>query len=365
MIPERRRAGEPVLSGAAPATPKRPDDRGGFALALVLVLLFAIGVAGATAYQVVRTEAAMSLTAGQGSQALSAAAAGLERFIAEQRDTLPVERTYTFGRARAVVTPRLIYDGPFPVQRYLLRSEGAYTDARIAGNAARRTVFQVVDHQRSPVEVRGALMSPSDHIDIEYSPTTISGHDIATSGECAEAPAPSIAGVVGANTIHIRDGASVSGSVESISYGSVQAAGDSIGIDWDVVTDASFPVQHVDTWPDFGSIPSDSFPAIRWTGNFDADPSRSGRGLLIINEDLRFHDDFVWDGIILANDMLDTTSNEDFVVRGLVAVGLDEVGEDFDYRGGGEIYYHSCNVLRAGKSLAHLEPVERTWWEGF
>ena len=52
--------------GSASATPS--SDRRGFALMLVVFLLFAIGVAAAAGYRVVNTEASMALTEEQGSQ---------------------------------------------------------------------------------------------------------------------------------------------------------------------------------------------------------------------------------------------------------------------------------------------------------
>lgn len=350
--------------GEAPAHPCAHPE-GGFALAVVMVLLFAIGVAAATSYQTVRTEASMSVSAKQGSEALTAARAGLERFLAEQRDALPVERTYAFGDARAVVTPRLIRATPYWKQRYLIKSVGTFVDPRIPGDAAERIVYQMVDHHRAGLDVRGALMSPSTHVDIEYSPTYVSGVDLATSSDCGVAPAPDIAGVVAGGDIHIRDGASVDGSPVSVSYPGSAATLDSLGLDWSVMTDPDFPVEHDGSWPDFGSIPSDSFPAVRYWGDFYGYYYMSGRGLLIVTEDLRFYDGFAWDGIILANDMLNVTEDRSFQVHGLVVPGMDGVGEEFDYRAGGEIQYHSCNVLAAGKTLAHLEPVEGTWWEAF
>ncbi len=350
--------------GEEPAPPGAHPE-GGFALAVVMVLLFAIGVAAATSYQTVRTEASMSLSAKQGSEALAAARAGLERFLAEQRHALPVERTYTFGDARAVVTPRLIRATPYWKQRYLIKSVGTFVDPRIPGHAAERIVYQMVDHHRSPVSVRGALMSPSTSVDLQGSLVTVSGADGATSSDCSEAPAASIAGVVAGGSVGVLDGANVTGSPATVSYPGSEATLDSLGLDWDVMTDSNFPVEHDGSWPDFGSIPSDSFPAVRYWGDFYGYYYMSGRGVLIVTGDLRFYDGFEWDGIILANDMLNVTDDRNFDVQGLVVPGMDGVGEAFDYRWDGTIRYHSCNVLEAGKFLAHLEPVEGTWWEAF
>ena len=58
---------------------KRQDQRGGFVMAVVVFFLFAIGIAGAAGYQLVQLEAVLSTQGKDSEEALSVAAAGLER----------------------------------------------------------------------------------------------------------------------------------------------------------------------------------------------------------------------------------------------------------------------------------------------
>ena len=60
------------------------DPRGGFVLSLVVLLLFGIGVAGAAGYQVVLSEALLSVHAKETQTALSIARAGLRSYIGKQ-----------------------------------------------------------------------------------------------------------------------------------------------------------------------------------------------------------------------------------------------------------------------------------------
>ncbi|MFC1791778.1 hypothetical protein ACFL0I_04855, partial [Gemmatimonadota bacterium] len=76
----------------------------GFALALVIFLLFAIAVAGATGYQVVRTGAFQSQQCAETSQSLAVAQAGLDWFIGGQRGIVPDTFTLEINGGTAVVT---------------------------------------------------------------------------------------------------------------------------------------------------------------------------------------------------------------------------------------------------------------------
>lgn len=352
-------------------------DRGGFALMLVVFLLFAIGVAGATGYGVVRTEASMALTEEQGSQAFTAAQAGLERFMSEYRATLPVEVTYALPMdpnqdVRAVVAPRLLYDGPLPNRTYRITSVGTFEDPRFPGSAAERTVSIIAEHRRTVVRLHAALVSPSSDIVIgDLDAYSIDGRDSATTTQCSFGGLVDVLGVVGSGTISISPGNSVAGAPNTggppreRSYGSPGAVLDSLDFRWDVLTSPSFPVEHDDTWPAFGTIPADSFPVIRWNGPLNADASRVGRGLLIVNGTLDLDDGFAWDGIVLASQLQSPVIDEDFTIRGTLVVGLDGSGDPVSIEDNGEILFNSCYVARAGAGLAHLVPLAGTWWEEF
>lgn len=355
-------------------------DEGGFALMLVVFLLFAIGVAGAAGYRVVNTEGAMALTDEQGSQAFTAAHGGLERFMSEYRTSLPVEATYVLPMdpnqdVRAVVTPTLMWNGPVPNRTYRLRSVGTFVDPRFPGSAAERAVSVLAEHRLTLVRFHGALVSPSLDITIDNLPQYgIDGRDTATSSECSYGGTVDVRGVVGGGSISINPGNSVAGSPgtggppRSISYGSSAAVLDSLDVAWDAITDPSFPVEHDDVWPDFGTIPVDSFPVIRWNGNLGTDTRADdhvGRGLLIVNGEFDPDPGFEWDGIVIAHDIDQMNDGEQWTIRGMLVVGMDGSGDALTFADDIQIHFHSCNVARAGAGLARLIPLSGTWWEEF
>ena len=61
-----------------------PHDATGFALAMVVFLLFAVSIAGLTGYQVVSVEATLASGNGDSEVALVAANAGLHRYVGDR-----------------------------------------------------------------------------------------------------------------------------------------------------------------------------------------------------------------------------------------------------------------------------------------
>ena len=61
-----------------------PHDASGFALAMVVFLLFAVAIAGLTGYQVVSVEATLASGNGDSDVALITANAGLHRYVGDR-----------------------------------------------------------------------------------------------------------------------------------------------------------------------------------------------------------------------------------------------------------------------------------------
>ena len=140
------------------------DPRGGFALALVVLLLFGIGVAGAAGYQVVFNEALLSVHAKETQTALSIARAGLRAYIGKQIGVHEDQVTYSIAGGDAVITARLVSEIDDFETLYLLGSQGVYTDPTFTGSAARRTVYQyavkrevALNHVATMTQVTGDL----------------------------------------------------------------------------------------------------------------------------------------------------------------------------------------------------------------
>lgn len=361
----------PGIGGLQPETrpPATAVERGGFALAIVVLLLFAIGVAGATGYQIVRLEALQTIQANETGQALAVAHAGLQRFIGEQTGSIPDTVAYSINGGQAIVTARKI--GPWGTTDtlYLVTSTGTYSDPRYADVPATRTVHQHAIHVQLPLQQVGAMVSAvSNRVDIE-STFTVDGNDQATTLDCAEAGTWTLGGAISGGNIRDRGGTML-GSPPSDDIGNRQDVLDTLATRWDVLTDPDFPVTLEDngnwvTW--MSTLPADSFPVVRVDGNLRADWNEAGRGVLIVTGRLTIRYWFEWDGIILAGSMADPDGRSwgYFDIDGMLVWGLEEDGSgttDMDY---GSVIYHSCNVLAAGRALAHLQALDNTWWESY
>ena len=335
------------------------DPRGGFVLSLVVLLLFGIGVAGAAGYQVVLNEALLSVHAKETQTALSIARAGLRSYIGKQIGVHEDTVTYSISGGDAVVTARLVSEIDDFETLYLLGSQGVYTDPTFTGSAARRTVYQyavkrevALDHVAMMTQVTGDLYTRTlAHVD---------GNDGAAVLECEQTSVDLTALMMGSGSWSNQGGDPIDGpDPEVINVGSV-AALDAIGIDWNVLTDADFPVDYEDVWPSC-ALPADSFTVTRFNGNVTAPASACGQGVLIVTGNFLADVGFQWDGILLAGYIVDTTN--DWRIDGLVVGGLDGNGTATAFRDNTHIDYHRCYAFQAGKRLSHFEPVGSTWWE--
>ena len=257
------------------------DPKGGFVLALVVLLLWGIGVAGAAGYQIVLSEALLSVHAKETQTALSIARAGLRSYIGKQIGVHEDTVTYSIEGGDAVVSARLVSVIDDFETLYLLRSEGVYTDPTFTGSAARRTVNQyavkrevALNHVAMMTQVTGDLLVRTNaHVD---------GNDNAGAFACEQASVDITALIMGSGALTIQGGDPLSGPNPEVVYaGSAAAALDSIGIDWAVLTDADFPVDYEDVWPSC-ALPADSFTVTRFNGNLTTPASPCGRGVLIV-----------------------------------------------------------------------------------
>ena len=259
----------PRCTAVAPwAVAQRPpeDPRAGFVLALVVLLLFAIGIAGAAGYQVVLNEAQLAVHAKETQRALSIARAGLHRYIANEVGVHEDTVTYSIEDGDAVVSARLVAEVDDFETLYLLSSEGVYTDPTVSGTAARRTVHQfavkreiALNHVAMMTQVTGDLYVQNDaHID---------ANDGASLGACQQSSVDLTALIMGSGLASIQPPDPIDGpNPEVVSLGSAEAALNAIGIDWDVLTDPDFPVDYENTWPSC-ALPADSFTVTRFNGN--------------------------------------------------------------------------------------------------
>ena len=352
--------------------------RGGFALAMVVLLLFAVAMAGATAYQVVRVEAELAVGAEEANDALAVAQGGLERYFAESLGP-PDTVAYTVGGGTATVTPRKVGVVNADTDLYLVRSEGAVTDARYPASPARRTVSQYARLHHQPVVDTAALVGAyggAVTVSTAYDAyPEVDGDDHgAHTGWCSSISTRHLYGIAkpgSAPSPASRIDGQPSDYVTLASpAGTVAAA----AVRWDVLQNPSQPVGPWDHpyWPSsvFSTYP-DSFPVVRYEGDLYATSAYSGRGALIVTGTLHILYGFHWDGIVLAGSIspfyLGYYSGSVYrsSIDGVLVGGLDGGSSTSGFTVQNlQIRYNRCYAWRANQSLAYLEPLDGTWWEG-
>lgn len=333
-------------------------------MAIVVLLLFAVGVAGAVGFQIVQAEARLALQGQETARAFVLANGALQRFIGDQQAEVADSAVYEMGGGEAVVRSRKVSDLSAVEELYVIEAEGRFTDPRIAEVPATRTVRTYAILEKVPMGVLGGYNSSGDpyyHNDFQ-----LTGYDQATSG-CAWAGTDEAA-LVGGGDMYTSNYGMLDGDPVARNLGSTSAFLDSMDIDWDVLTDPTYEVDYEVTqssdWPDFTTIPADTMPVIRvWIDGFALTNTQDGWGLIIVTGAPDFRSGFDWNGIILSgkNDRL--IDDQNFRVNGMHIGGLAGSDGSVSVDDGGGFYYHSCNVIDAAVKLAHLEPVSGAWWE--
>ena len=342
--------------------PRSPRDRGGFALALVVLMLFAIGVAATAAYEVVSSEFTLATSNRESALALSVARAGLQRFIGEQIGVVGDSVSYAIGAGVATVTTRRLLEEDSLTYLYIIESEGTVTDVRTPDSPARRTVATYARLHMSPVKHKAAMLLAASTVYLIYGSTYVNGYDGASFYDCSGGGTSGVAGVAAANYAYTYYGAYLYGNPTRRAYGSTSAVIDSAGIRWDILSDPNFPVEFDGAPPDWSKIPSDSFPVVRKVGNLYQPDSAtwSGQGVLIVTGTLTMGYHFAWKGIILAGTLADVSSSP--VIEGTIIANLNDTDPTV-YITSGTFRYNSCYVYQADASLSYLEVVDKTIFE--
>ena len=356
---------EPIVHASSGST--REDDRGGFAFAFVVLVLFVIGVLGSAGYTVVKNEADLALGTDDAMEASAVARAGLARYFGEHLGIPDDTASYAIGSGTAEVSARFIaeFDPTNEIDLYLVTSVGSVADGRFENTPATRTIRQYAYLQREPIARQAVMQTSYSNVTIQYY-YFIDGDDY-SGGTCAES-GENVYGVGHRGSFSTGyfsyGGSSVDGSPSASAklYNTWQEAYDSVGLRWDVLTDPDFPIEYDQTFPNFYTLPADEYPVIRTTTNFTATSSHSGRGVLIVPGTLTIGSSFSWDGIILAGSVGDT-SWKVWSVYGMMIVGMNNADATLTWSGIPILYYDVCSAISASNSLAWFEPIEGSAWE--
>lgn len=187
---------------------------------------------------------------------------------------------------------------------------------------------------------------------------TISGVDNCGGASVAGVAAPNVPGYV-----QTGNGSSVpSGSPNILNMGSQTAANNSVGVDW--VTILSGMSMNADvvlpsgSWPSFSN--SSYWPIIYVDQASSFALPSTGRGMLIVKNDLVLNGSVQWDGIILVGGTL--TSNGTNTVRGAVVTALNTLlGQSVppsSIGNGTKVFrYDSCNIESSLGKFNGLAPL--------
>ena len=340
------------------------ETRGGFALALVVFLLFAATVAGLTGYQIVSAEASLAEGSENQEEALSVAEAGIRRYVGEHIG-IPGTATYAIGDGNVTITPRRVSKVNDSTDVYLLTAVGTVTDPRYPTSPATRTVRQYAKLNRRPVRARAAVMTIQNDVNIVGS-AEINGSAFfdAGSAECPTNDTNNLVATGGLVGSGISNG-TITGSPAFTSLGSVAAVISAAALRWSVLKDPTFPIPYDGSWPNFSAIPADSFPVIRVTGNYTLD--RNGRGTLIVTGNFIGAGNWEWKGIILAGGAVSTSytpgPGTQPTVKGVVVSGLN--GSAFAGQQSFQRWrsrWYPCYVRKANLAIAYLTPITASSW---
>jgi len=349
-----------------PATARR--DRRGFALVMVVFLLFAVAVAGVTGYQVVSSEFGLAQQNRDGQEALAVARAGLQRFLGEQIGQVGDSVMYAVGNGIATVTAKRVFRQDSLTYMYYIESQGEVEDVGMPLLPARRIVGTYAWHRMSPIRLKGTLWVSGGTTTFGGSygyGAYVSGYDVATTSDCTGGGTAGVRGFVrGSSTSYLWSGSTVTGPAPTIStYSGYAEVYDTVGVRWDILSNESFPVDFDGSPPNWASLPADSFPIVRYRGNLAVSSAWSGRGVLIVTGTLTFStaSSFSWNGIVLAGALGSVGAYVYPTVRGMLIVGLNAANPAVTVRG--DLRYHSCNAYNANRALSYLEVVGNTLFE--
>lgn len=356
----------------------RGDSRRGFVVPAVLVVLVALSISLTGALSFVTSEHNVVTNWEAQEDAFRIAQAGLDDFLANrvtygfatnppgvlEAVDIPIE-----GGTAEVILERIRPATGNTAAMYVIRSTGVIPGPRPTDPDARRTVAQMATYQPGTMRVRAGWTSLTG-LHKNGAAGTISGVD-------ACGVEPTIAGV----SVPTPPGMSTSGPFSPTgspgleNLGTVQAAIDSVGVDWPNIRNQSAITPDIvipgDSWPNFSN--PNYWPVIHVTGNFSL--PGNGRGVLIVTGNLTINGNRRWDGIVLAGGRVTGNGNNRVIgatISGLdamiqadpqawaVSQGLNSVGN------GNKTYqYSSCNVAQALGAFGGLRPIQNAWMDNW
>lgn len=358
------------------------QGRRGFALPVVIIVVFVLAAALAGGFAMTRSERLIDdggrahiFAQGNAETALQRAMndrapLGLASGVPPATDSVRV--TLTNGFADVIVTRVRPVVGANPAV-YLVRAHGFSTATRVAGAPnAEYTATQLAVWTVGTMNVQSAFTSLTG-IQKNGSVGEINGNDACG----VSGPVPGVA--VPANPGYSQSGGSISDVlsgtplIDSTLGATPAAMAPNVAVDWAGIVNGGaitpdftsnnagvgFPTS---TW--FAANPA-AFPVILVdnlpTETFTVPP---GRGMLIIKGNMAISGNDIWTGVVLVGGVL--TSNGNNTITGAVVTGLNvklgmTVGVNAVGNGNKDFEYNSCAVSSAVASMGKMRPYKNTW----
>jgi hypothetical protein len=369
------------------------SNRPGFALPMVILVMFILVGALAAGFNMLSSERAADDASVQSQVAAALAETGLQQGLRNRPGLgLPavppagVESTrvtLTNGYADIITTRMRAPVGTTVPALYLVRSRGVRTRTGVAGagNAsAMSSAFATFQNMTMTIQ---SAMTGINGIDKAGNAGAISGVDqcpVALGGTGTSVAAVAVPDVPG----YSGQTGPLSGTPLVQSLGATAAtAATTVPFDWaDIVSGSAIT-------PDFlADYLGNGFPSTGWFAsnplrwptiivnngpypNMEFTLSSFGRGLLIVYGDLNLNGNTAgWDGIIIVGGKI--TSNGTNAVSGATITGLNvKLGYNVtnndvnDLNGTKSYFYNSCNVNSALSALGALRVYQNTWANNF
>lgn len=338
---------------------------------IVLVALVGLTALAAAGMVMTETELRASENHEAGTSAFYVADAGLQQYLGTKEHATSTD-TFTYAVGSAIVQGEKILDLGEDRVLYRVRSVSTYTPPE--GGTASRTISRLAMYNEGSIVAKGAFAAGKGLLKTGNA-GTISGTDQAPAGnpKCPNSPKPDVAGVAVPPSGYSQSGGALvpDGDPDVLEAASELDLLQSTGVPWDAIVNEGLLVPDYEipseSWPNFASLPADEWPVVYVTGSATVGPGESGRGVLIVEDNIEMNGSFEWDGLVLVGGYL--TSNGFQTVAGATITGLNELlGETVPSsdlgNGNKKFLYDSCKMKMAMKSaFGGLSEIPGSWAE--
>lgn len=358
--------------------------RPGFALPMVMIVIFVLAGALAAGFTMTRGERAIDDAGRADIFAQSIAETALQRAMTDRAALglatgMPpasdsVRMAVSNGYADIIVT-RIRPAVGTESAVYLVRAHAVSSASRVAGTpSAEYTVTQLASWQKGTMTVKSAFTSITG-IQKNGSSGTIDGND-----QCgAKGPVAGVA--VPDDPSYTQSGGSwssvLSGTplVDSTLGATPAAMAPNVPVDWASIVAGGISADFTSTWNGTGFPPSSYFTSnpTAWpvvVVQNDTSVARSftlpyaGRGMLIVYGNMIISGSDMWNGVVLIGGTV--TSNGNNTIEGAIVTGLNvklgyPVPVNAVGNGNKDFSYNSCNVDNAIAGLGRMKVYKNTW----